>query len=137
LLLVPRRPTLTADRLRTILKASDVWQAEMCDVRAVRRLLKDRLGRKRCRKPSTRCAGAPPTPSLRPSMPSRSSSPACTHHQPTRRPIEKRMRAASQSRCLRGCLGVVPDAKDRAAVVALMKGTFPALVAQEIERVVG
>ena len=37
------RPTLTADRLRTILKASDAWQAEIVrPLRAVRRLLKDR-----------------------------------------------------------------------------------------------
>ena len=37
------RPTLTADRLRSILKASDVWQAEIVKpLRRVRRLLKDR-----------------------------------------------------------------------------------------------
>ena len=37
------RPTLTADRLRAILKASDVWQAEIVrPLRQVRRLLKDR-----------------------------------------------------------------------------------------------
>ena len=37
------RPTLTADRLRAILKASDAWQAEIVrPLRAVRRLLKDR-----------------------------------------------------------------------------------------------
>jgi hypothetical protein len=35
------------------------------------------------------------------------------------------------------CLGVAPDVTDRAAVVALMKGTFPALTADEIVRVVG
>ena len=37
------RPTLTADRLRALLKASDAWQAEIVrPLRAVRRLLKDR-----------------------------------------------------------------------------------------------
>ena len=37
------RSTLTADRLRSILKASDVWQAEIVrPLRQVRRLLKDR-----------------------------------------------------------------------------------------------
>ena len=35
------------------------------------------------------------------------------------------------------CLGVVPDVKDRAAVAALMAGTFPVLTAQEIARTVG
>ena len=54
------------------------------------------------------------------------------------RPIEKRLRAAVGNLGVYAvCLGVVPDAKDRAAVVALMKGTFPALTAEEITRVVG
>jgi hypothetical protein len=34
------------------------------------------------------------------------------------------------------CLGVVPDANDRAAVVALMKATFPSLAPPEIEKAV-
>ena len=35
------------------------------------------------------------------------------------------------------CLGVVPDAKDRAAVVALMRATFPMLAPEEVARAVG
>jgi hypothetical protein len=54
------------------------------------------------------------------------------------RPVEKRMRAAVGNLGVYAvCLGVVPDAKDRAAVVALMKATFPALLDEEITRVVG
>jgi hypothetical protein len=54
------------------------------------------------------------------------------------RPIEKRLRAAVGNLGVYAvCLGVTPDAKDRASVVALMKGTFPALTADEIVRVVG
>jgi hypothetical protein len=34
-------------------------------------------------------------------------------------------------------LGVVPDAKDRAAVVALMRATFPSLDEAEVARAVG
>src|SRR6185437_16937471 len=40
---VSGRPTLTAERLRAILKVSDVWQAEIVrPLRQVRRLLKDK-----------------------------------------------------------------------------------------------
>jgi hypothetical protein len=54
------------------------------------------------------------------------------------RPIEKRLRAAVGNLGVYAvCLGVVPDAKDRAAVVAMMKGTFPVLTAEEITQVVG
>jgi hypothetical protein len=35
------------------------------------------------------------------------------------------------------CLGVVPDSRDRAAVVTLMKATFPTLTSEEIAPVVG
>ena len=54
------------------------------------------------------------------------------------RPVEKRMRAAVGNLGVYAvCLGVVPDTKDRAAVVALMKATFPSLLGEEIGRVVG
>jgi hypothetical protein len=54
------------------------------------------------------------------------------------RPAEKRLRAAVGNLGVYAvCLGVVPDAKDRAAVVVLMKGTFPTLAPQEIAGVVG
>ena len=45
------------------------------------------------------------------------------------RPAEKRLRAAIGNLGVYAvCLGVVPDPKDRAAVVALMRATFPMLV---------
>jgi hypothetical protein len=54
------------------------------------------------------------------------------------RPPEKRLRAAIGNLGVYAvCLGVVPDAKDRAAVAALMNATFPQLSAAEIEKVVG
>ncbi|MDP1749269.1 MAG: hypothetical protein Q8L22_07420, partial [Reyranella sp.] len=54
------------------------------------------------------------------------------------RPVEKRLRAAVGNLGVYAvCLGVVPDAKDRAAVVALMAATFPMLSASEIARAVG
>jgi hypothetical protein len=54
------------------------------------------------------------------------------------RPIEKRLRAAVGNLGVYAvCLGVVPDAKDRAAVATLMKGTFPTLLGEEIAHVVG
>ena len=72
-------------------------------------------------------------------MPSRSSSPACTRRRPTATvPLEKRLRAAVGNLGVYAvCLGVVPDAKDRAAVVALMRATFPMLRREEIARAVG
>src|SRR5262249_52480036 len=54
------------------------------------------------------------------------------------RPIAKRLRAAVGNLGVYAvCLGVVPDARDRAAVATLMAGTFPSLLAVEIEGVVG
>jgi hypothetical protein len=54
------------------------------------------------------------------------------------RPIEKRMRAAVGNLGVYAvCLGVVPDDKDRAAVGALMKATFPSLEDAEIAKAVG
>jgi len=54
------------------------------------------------------------------------------------RPLEKRLRAAVGNLGVYAvCQGLAPDANERDAVVALMKGTFPALTADEIVRVVG
>ena len=54
------------------------------------------------------------------------------------RPVESRLRAAVGNLGVYAvCLGVVPDALDRAAVVALAAATFPGLPRQEIERAVG
>jgi hypothetical protein len=54
------------------------------------------------------------------------------------RPPEKRLRAAVGNLGVYAvCLGVVPDTKDRTAVAAVMKATFPQVSAAEIEKVVG
>lgn len=133
------RPTLTADRLRVILKASDAWQAEVVrPLRAVRRRLKDQ-----------------PWPAALPETVDAvrrrvaDAELAAEHaeqiklaglHSPPAdrdRPVEKRLRAAVGNLGVYAvCLGVVPNAKDRAAVVTLMKATFPALTPEEIERTV-
>jgi uncharacterized protein (TIGR02444 family) len=138
------RPTLTADRLRAILKASDAWQAEIVrPLRAVRRLLKDRPW------PETELVAMPETvDAVRRRVADAELAAehaeqiklASLHSPPADRdrPVEKRLRAAVGNLGVYAvCLGVVPDAKDRAAVVALMKGTFPALTVDEIVRVVG
>ena len=54
------------------------------------------------------------------------------------RPPEKRLRAAVGNLGVYAvCLGVVPDGKDRAAVAALMRATFPSLGAAEVAKAVG
>ena len=54
------------------------------------------------------------------------------------RPVEKRMRSAVGNLGVYAvCLGVVPDAKDRAAVVALMAACFPRWCARRSTRTVG
>ena len=54
------------------------------------------------------------------------------------RPLEKRLRAAVGNLGVYAvCLGVVPDDKDRKAVAALMRATFPALAPPEVAEAVG
>jgi uncharacterized protein (TIGR02444 family) len=134
------RPTLTADRLRTILQASEAWQREIVQpLRAVRRLLKDRAwpGALSETVEATRRRVA-------------DAELAAEHaeqlklvglHAPPAdrdRPVEKRLRAAVGNLGVYAvCLGVVPDAADRKAVAALMRATFPAMSAAEIDKVVG
>lgn len=134
------RPTLTADRLRAILKVSDEWQREVVKpLRTVRRLLKDKpwsatlpetvdAARRRVadaelaaeHAEQLKLAGLYNPPADRD------------------RPVEKRLRAAVGNLGVYAvCLGVQPDAKDRAAVAALMRATFPALTREEIDKVVG
>ena len=127
------RPTLTADRLRTILKASDAWQAEIVrPLRAVRRLLKDRPWPEAL--PETVDAVRRRVADAELAAEHAEQIKLASLHSPPAdrdRPIEKRLRAAVGNLGVYAvCLGVVPDAKDRAAVVALMKGTFPALRAE-------
>ena len=134
------RPTLTADRLRAILKASDAWQAEIVrPLRAVRRLLKDRPWPEAL--PETVDAVRRRVADAELAAEHAEQIKLASLHSP---PADRRAQALVDRPVAVGnlgvyavCLGVVPDAKDRAAVVALMKGTFPALTAEEIVRVVG
>lgn len=134
------RPTLTADRLRTILKASDAWQAEIVrPLRAVRRLLKDRPWPEAM--PETVDAVRRRVADAELAAEHAEQIKLASLHSPPAdrdRPVEKRLRAAVGNLGVYAvCLGVVPDAKDRAAVVSLVKGTFPMLTSDEIVRVVG
>lgn len=133
------RPTLTADRLRSILAASDAWQAEVVrPLRAVRRLLKDRPWPDAL--PETVDAVRRRVADAELAAEHAEQIKLAGLHSPPAdrdRPIEKRLRAAVGNLGVYAvCLGVVPDAKDRAAVATLMKATFPALAAEEIERTV-
>jgi uncharacterized protein (TIGR02444 family) len=134
------RPTLTAERLRAILKVSDVWQAEIIrPLRQVRRLLKDRpwiealpetVDAARRRVADAELA-AEHAEQLK--LASLYAPPADRD-----RPVEKRLRAAVGNLGVYAvCLGVIPDTKDRAAVSSLMKATFPLLSSEEIDHVVG
>jgi len=134
------RPTLTSARLRTILTASDAWQAEIVrPLRAVRRLLKDRPWPDAM--PETVDAVRRRVADAELAAEHAEQIKLASLHSPSAdrdRPVEKRLRAAVGNLGVYAvCLGVTPDAKDRAAVVALMKGTFPTLTADEIVRVVG
>jgi uncharacterized protein (TIGR02444 family) len=133
------RSTLTADRLRTILKASDSWQAEIVQpLRVLRRGLKDRSW-----------PGALPETVDAVRRRVADAELAAEHaeqiqlaglHTPPAdrdRPVEKRLRAAVGNLGVYAvCLGIVPDSADRAAVVTLMKAAFPVLTAEEIAQVV-
>ena len=133
------RPTLTAERLRSMLRASDEWQAEIVrPLRRVRRLLKERswpaslpetidAARRRVadaelaaeHAEQLKLAGLYNPPADRD------------------RPAEKRLRAAVGNLGVYAvCLGVVPDDKDRASVSVLMRATFPELTPFEVDRVV-
>ncbi len=134
------RPTLTAARLRTILSASDAWQAEIVrPLRAVRRLLKDRPWPDAM--PETVDAVRRRVADAELAAEHAEQIKLASLHSPSAdrdRPVEKRLRAAVGNLGVYAvCLGVTPDAQDRAAVVALMKGTFPTLTTDEIVRVVG
>ena len=136
-LAVSGRPTFTAERLRAILKVSDAWQSEIVrPLRTVRKLLKDRpwsealpetvdAARRRVadaelaaeHAEQLKLAGLYAPPADRD------------------RPVEKRLRALLGNLGVYAvCLGVAPDAKDRAAVTALAHATFPALPRSEIEQ---
>jgi uncharacterized protein (TIGR02444 family) len=134
------RPTLTADRLRAILKVSDVWQAEIVrPLRQVRRLLKDRPWTEAL--PETVDAARRRVADAELAAEHAEQLKLASLYAPPAdrdRPLEKRLRAAVGNLGVYAvCLGVVPDAKDRAAVSTLMAATFPELSAREIAAVVG
>jgi len=134
------RPTLSADRLRAILKVSESWQAGIVrPLREVRRLLKDRAWPDAL--PETVDAVRRRVADAELAAEHAEQIKLASLYRPPAdrdRPVEKRLRAAVGNLGVYAvCLGVGPDAKDRAAVAALMKGTFPMLAAQEIARVVG
>ena len=134
------RPTLTADRLRAILKVSDVWQAEIVrPLRQVRQLLKDRSWNETL--PETVEAARRRVADAELAAEHAEQLKLASLYTPPAdrdRPPEKRLRAAIGNLGVYAvCLGVVPDTEDRAAVAALMKATFPEVSAAEIEKVVG
>lgn len=138
------RPTLSADRLRAILKASDVWQADVVKpLRAIRRKLKDgswagalpeTVDAVRRRVADAELA-AEHVEQLELTNLYAAAADRALHRDD---PPEKRMRAAVGNLGVYAvCLGVVPDDKDRIAVAALMRATFPALLPDEIAEAVG
>src|SRR3954468_4289017 len=134
------RPTLTADRLRTILKVSDVWQAEIVrPLRQVRQLLKDKPWTETL--PETVEAARRRVADAELAAEHAEQLKLVSLHVPPAdrdRPVEKRLRSAVGNLGVYAvCLGVTPDAKDRADVVALMAATFPGLPAEEIAKAVG
>jgi uncharacterized protein (TIGR02444 family) len=134
------RPTLTADRLRAILKVSDVWQAEIVrPLRQVRQLLKDKPWTETL--PETVEAARRRVAEAELAAEHAEQLKLASLYAPAGdrdRPVEKRLRSAVGNLGVYAvCLGVVPDAKDRAAVATLMQATFPALSAAEVVAVVG
>jgi uncharacterized protein (TIGR02444 family) len=134
------RPTLTADRLRAMLKVSAPWQAEIVQsLRRVRRLLKDQPWPEAL--PETVDAVRRRVADAELAAEHAEQLKLASLHAPPAdrdRPIEKRLRAAVGNLGVYAvCLGVVPDDQDRKAVSALMAATFPALAPQEIAAVVG
>jgi len=134
------RPTLTADRLRSILAASDAWQTEVVKpLREMRRRLKDR-----------NWPGALPETVDAVRRRVADAELAAEHaeqlklaglHTPPAdrdRSAEKRLRAAIGNLGVYAvCLGVVPDEADRRSVAALIHATFPTLAAVEVSEAVG
>lgn len=134
------RPTLSADRLRAILKASEAWQAGIVKpLREVRRQLKDLAWPGAL--PETVDAVRRRVADAELAAEHAEQLKLASLHAPPAdrdRPIEKRLRAAVGNLGVYAvCLGVVPDAKDRQAVAALMRATFPALAPFEVAQAVG
>ena len=125
---VSGRPTLAADRLRALLKVSTPWQAEIVrPLRAVRRLLKDRPWDQAL--PETVDATRRRVADAELAAEHAEQLKLASLHSPPAdrdRPPEKRLRAAIGNLGVYAvCLGVTPDDRDREAVAALMRASFP------------
>jgi uncharacterized protein (TIGR02444 family) len=134
------RPTLTAERLRAILKVSDVWQAEIVrPLRQVRRLLKDKPWLETL--PETVDAARRRVSEAELAAEHAEQLKLVSLHAPPAdrdRPAEKRLRAAVGNLGVYAvCLGVTPDDRDRRSVAALIAACFPMLARGEIEKTVG
>jgi uncharacterized protein (TIGR02444 family) len=134
------RPTLTAERLRAILKASDAWQAAIVrPLREVRKLLKDQAWIAAL--PETVDATRRRVADAELAAEHAEQLKLASLHSPPAdrdRPLEKRLRSAVGNLGIYAlCLGVTPDEKDRRAVAALVAATFPAATRDEIAAAVG
>jgi len=138
------RPTLTAERLRAILAVSDAWQTEVLrPLRRVRRLLKDRplYGPLEGALPETVEAVRRRVADAELAAEHAEQLRLASLHAPPAdrdRPAEKRLAATVGNLGVYAvCLGVTPDARDRRAVAALVRATFPGLAPPEIAAALG
>ncbi len=134
------RPTLTAERLRAILKVSDAWQSEIVrPLRTVRKLLKDKPWNAAL--PETVEAARRRVADAELAAEHAEQLKLASLYNPPAdrdRPVEKRLRAAVGNLGVYAvCLCVTPDAADRAAVATLAAGAFPGLPRGEVDRAVG
>lgn len=134
------RPTLTAERLRAILKASDAWQGEVVrPLREVRKLLKDRTWAAVL--PETVDATRRRVADAELAAEHAEQLELASLHAPPAdrdRPVDKRLRSAVGNLGVYAlCLGVTPDQQDRQAVAALVAATFPEATPDEIASAVG
>lgn len=134
------RPTLTAERLRAILKASDLWQAEVVrPLREVRKRLKDQPWTAAL--PETVDATRRRVADAELAAEHAEQLKLAALHAPPAdrdRPLEKRLRTVVGNLGVYAvCLGVTPDDQDRRAVAALVSATFPEAVADEVAAIVG
>lgn len=134
------RPTLTVDRLRAILTASEAWQSQVVKpLREVRRLLKDKAWPGAW--PETVDAVRRRIADAELAAEHAEQIKLASLHAPPAdrdRPPEKRLRAAVGNLGVYAvCLGIVPDDADRKAVAALMRAAFPTLAPPEVSEAVG
>lgn len=137
---VSGRPTLTAERLRAVLKASDAWQGKIVrPLREVRKLLKDRTWAAVL--PETIDATRRRVADAELAAEHAEQLELAGLHAPPAdrdRPVGKRLRSAVGNLGIYAlCLGVTPDQQDRQAVATLVSATFPEATPDEIATAVG